>query len=143
MVSISKQEGRAPSSRRAAKIGGQKRPANNHPMATFGALPRHSLLSYSRHCLKYGEAEQGLEAIMAKRAQSPDGSAERTAGWLKIKTAKRQEVLLKHLFPWGSACRGESPLSAALNVFLLACIIGLLSACFTFQARAAGPEDRV
>ena len=63
-------------------------------------LPRHPLLSFSRHRKEFGsrffaEAEkQGLEGIMAKRADSPYRSGERTADWLKIKTAKRQEVVI-------------------------------------------------
>ena len=63
-------------------------------------LPRHPLLSFSRHRKEFGsrffaEAEkQGLEGIMAKRADSPYRSAERTTDWPKIKTAKRQEVVI-------------------------------------------------
>ena len=63
-------------------------------------LPRDKLLSFSRHRKEYGarffaEAEkQGLEGIMAKRADSPYRSGERTGDWLKIKTAKRQEVVI-------------------------------------------------
>jgi bifunctional non-homologous end joining protein LigD len=63
-------------------------------------LPRHPLLSFSRHRKEFGsrffaEAEkQGLEGIMAKRADSPYRSGERTTDWLKIKTAKRQEVVI-------------------------------------------------
>ena len=54
----------------------------------------------SRHRKEFGsrffaEAEkQGLEGIMAKRADSPYRSGERTTDWLKIKTAKRQEVVI-------------------------------------------------
>ena len=63
-------------------------------------LPRHPLLSFSRHRKQFGsrffaEAEkQGLEGIMAKLADSPYRSGERTTDWLKIKTAKRQEVVI-------------------------------------------------
>jgi bifunctional non-homologous end joining protein LigD len=63
-------------------------------------LPRHPLLSFSRHRKEFGskffaEAEkQGLEGTMAKRADSPYRSGERTTDWLKIKTAKRQEVVI-------------------------------------------------
>ena len=63
-------------------------------------LPRQPLLSFSQHRTEFGtkffaEAEkQGLEGIMAKRADSLYRSGERTADWLKIKTAKRQEVVI-------------------------------------------------
>jgi bifunctional non-homologous end joining protein LigD len=63
-------------------------------------LPRHPLLFFSRHRKQYGtkffaEAEKkGLEGIMAKRAQSPYLSGVRSTDWLKIKTAKRQEVVI-------------------------------------------------
>ena len=43
----------------------------------------------------FAEAEQkGLEGLMAKRADSPYTSGGRTSDWLKIKTAKRQEVVI-------------------------------------------------
>ncbi len=63
-------------------------------------LPRQPLLSFSQPRMEFGtkffaEAEkQGLEGIMAKRADSLYRSGERTADWLKIKTAKRQEVVI-------------------------------------------------
>jgi bifunctional non-homologous end joining protein LigD len=63
-------------------------------------LPRHKLVGFSRHRKTFGtkffeEAErQGLEGIMAKRAESTYVSGGRTADWLKIKTAKRQEVVI-------------------------------------------------
>jgi bifunctional non-homologous end joining protein LigD len=63
-------------------------------------LPRHPLLSFSQHRKEFGsqyfaEAEkQGLEGIMAKRADSPYRPGERTTDWLKIKAAKRQEVVI-------------------------------------------------
>jgi bifunctional non-homologous end joining protein LigD len=63
-------------------------------------LPRHPLLAFSQHRKQHGlkffkEAEQGgLEGIMAKRAQSAYRSGARTADWLKIKTARRQEVVI-------------------------------------------------
>ena len=63
-------------------------------------LPRHNLLAFSRHRKTYGmkffdEAERkGLEGIMAKRSDSTYMSGTRTADWLKIKTAKRQEVVI-------------------------------------------------
>ena len=62
-------------------------------------LPRHSLLAFSRHRKQSGtkffrEAEErGLEGIMAKQAQSTYQSGGRTKDWLKIKTARRQEVV--------------------------------------------------
>ena len=63
-------------------------------------LPRHNLLAFSRHRKTYGmkffdEAERkGLEGIMAKRSDSTYVSGTRTADWLKIKTAKRHEVVI-------------------------------------------------
>jgi bifunctional non-homologous end joining protein LigD len=63
-------------------------------------LPRHRLISFSRHRKASGtkffaEAERkGLEGIMATRADSAYASGSRTADWLKIKTAKRQEVVI-------------------------------------------------
>jgi bifunctional non-homologous end joining protein LigD len=63
-------------------------------------LPRHRLIGFSRHRKTFGtkffgEAErQGLEGIMAKRAESIYVSGGRTADWLKLKTAKRQEVVI-------------------------------------------------
>ena len=43
----------------------------------------------------FAEAERkGLEGILAKRADSDYRSGVRTDGWLKIKTSKRQEVVV-------------------------------------------------
>jgi bifunctional non-homologous end joining protein LigD len=63
-------------------------------------LPRHKLIAFSRHRKADGtkffeEAERkGLEGIMAKRAESKYLSGARTDNWLKIKTSKRQEVVI-------------------------------------------------
>jgi len=63
-------------------------------------LPRHSLLAFSQHRKQSGtkffrEAEErGLEGIMAKKPQSTYQSGARTKDWLKIKTARRQEVVI-------------------------------------------------
>jgi len=63
-------------------------------------LPRHKLIAFSRHRKASGtkffdEAERkGLEGIMAKRAESTYRSGSRTDDWLKIKTSKRQEVVI-------------------------------------------------
>jgi bifunctional non-homologous end joining protein LigD len=63
-------------------------------------LPRHELIAFSPHRKTFGtkyfqDAErQGLEGIMAKRAESPYVSGGRSADWLKIKTSKRQEVVI-------------------------------------------------
>jgi bifunctional non-homologous end joining protein LigD len=63
-------------------------------------LPKHSLLSFSEHRPEHGvryfkEAEErGLEGIMAKRANSLYLSGTRSGDWLKIKTARRQEVVI-------------------------------------------------
>jgi bifunctional non-homologous end joining protein LigD len=63
-------------------------------------LPKDPLLTYSDHRPEHGkrvfkEAEKfGLEGIMAKRAESRYLSGARSKDWLKIKTAKRQEVVI-------------------------------------------------
>src|SRR5215213_4956563 len=63
-------------------------------------LPKHKLVAFSRHRATFGtkffkEAERdGLEGIMAKRADSQYLSGVRTDNWLKIKTSKRQEVVI-------------------------------------------------
>ena len=63
-------------------------------------LPRHKLIAFSRHRKATGtkffeEAERkGLEGIMAKRTDSKYVSGGRTDSWLKIKTSKRQEVVI-------------------------------------------------
>jgi bifunctional non-homologous end joining protein LigD len=63
-------------------------------------LPKHKLIAFSRHRSTFGtkffaEADRdGLEGIMAKRANSQYLSGVRTDNWLKIKTSKRQEVVI-------------------------------------------------
>jgi len=63
-------------------------------------LPKHKQIAFSRHRATFGmrffaEAEQkGLEGIMAKLANSKYLSGARTDSWLKIKTSKRQEVVI-------------------------------------------------
>jgi bifunctional non-homologous end joining protein LigD len=63
-------------------------------------LPKHKLIEFSRDRRTFGvkffeEAERkGLEGIMAKRADSPYLSGARTGDWLKIKTSRRQEVVI-------------------------------------------------
>jgi bifunctional non-homologous end joining protein LigD len=63
-------------------------------------LPRNKFVTFSRHRPKLGkkffaEAERrGLEGIMAKRSDSLYLSGARTRDWLKIKTSKRQEVVI-------------------------------------------------
>jgi bifunctional non-homologous end joining protein LigD len=63
-------------------------------------LPRHKLIAFSNHRKGSGtkffaQAElRHLEGIMAKRADSPYASGRRTADWLKVKTAQRQEVVI-------------------------------------------------
>jgi bifunctional non-homologous end joining protein LigD len=62
--------------------------------------PDNPLLAYSEHRPKhgiayFGEAQRkGLEGLIAKRAGSPYRSGERSADWLKIKTARRQEAVI-------------------------------------------------
>src|SRR4051794_6255559 len=63
-------------------------------------LPRHNLLAFSRHRKTDGvkffdeAGRKGLEGIMAKRSDSNYLSGARTTDWLKIKTTKRQEVVI-------------------------------------------------
>jgi bifunctional non-homologous end joining protein LigD len=77
----------------------------NHPLLERkkrlkAILPRDKLIAFSHHRKANGmkffaEAERkGLEGVMAKRADSAYASGSRTADWLKIKTAKRQEVVI-------------------------------------------------
>lgn len=64
------------------------------------ALPKSKLLRYSGHVRQYGKrafhaaARRGLEGIMGKLASSPYRSGTRTRDWVKIKTARRQEVVI-------------------------------------------------
>jgi bifunctional non-homologous end joining protein LigD len=63
-------------------------------------LPKHRLVAFSRHRKTFGTkffeeaGRKGLEGIMAKRASSKYLSGSRTDDWLKIKTSKRQEVVI-------------------------------------------------
>jgi bifunctional non-homologous end joining protein LigD len=63
-------------------------------------LPKHRLVAFSRHRKTFGTkffeeaGRKGLEGIMAKRASSKCLSGARTDDWLKIKTSKRQEVVI-------------------------------------------------
>jgi bifunctional non-homologous end joining protein LigD len=79
-------------------------------------LPRHKLIAFSNHRKGSGtkffaEAElRHLEGIIAKRADSPYASGHRTADWLKVKTAQRQEVVIAGL----TAPRRTRPFFGAL-----------------------------
>jgi bifunctional non-homologous end joining protein LigD len=83
-------------------------------------LPKHKLIAYSRHRKAFGtkfflEAERkGLEGIMAKRADSRYLSGVRTDNWLKIKTSKRQEVVIAGF----TAPRRTRPFFGALTLAL-------------------------
>ena len=83
-------------------------------------LPRHKLVAYSEHRKQMGTKffketeEHGLEGIMAKRADSPYLSGDRTANWLKMKTAKRQEAVIAGYTP----PRGSRPFFGALALAL-------------------------
>jgi bifunctional non-homologous end joining protein LigD len=63
-------------------------------------LPMDRLISFSDHRRRYGKRyfrqadERGLEGLMAKRADSQYLSGARSTDWLKIKTVKRQEVVV-------------------------------------------------
>jgi bifunctional non-homologous end joining protein LigD len=83
-------------------------------------LPRHKLIALSRHRKATGtkffeEAERkGLEGIMAKRVDSKYLSGARTDAWLKIKTSKRQEVVIVGF----TAPRRTRPFFGALTLAL-------------------------
>ena len=78
----------------------RKRPLLERKERLKAILPSDKLIAFSRHREANGtkffaEAERkGLEGIMAKRVDSAYASGSRTADWLKIKTAKRQEVVI-------------------------------------------------
>jgi bifunctional non-homologous end joining protein LigD len=78
----------------------RKQPLLERKKRLKAILPRHKLIAFSGHRKARGgkffaEAERkGLEGIMAKRANSAYASGVRTPDWLKIKTAKRQEVVI-------------------------------------------------
>jgi len=63
-------------------------------------LPKDPLLAFSEHRPEHGKRffkeaqKKGLEGIMAKRAASRYLSGARSKDWLKIKTGKRQEVVI-------------------------------------------------
>jgi ATP-dependent DNA ligase len=90
---------------------------HNGPDLDAGKTPaadaKHKIVAYSTHRLASGtkfleEAEgKGLEGIMAKRADSKYLSGARTDNWLKIKTSKRQEVVIAGF----TAPRGTRPYS--------------------------------
>jgi bifunctional non-homologous end joining protein LigD len=83
-------------------------------------LPKHKLIAFSHHRKTFGtkffdEAERnGLEGIMAKRADSKYLSGARTDNWLKIKTSKRQEVVIAGF----TAPRRTRPFFGALTLAL-------------------------
>lgn len=83
-------------------------------------LPKHRLIGFSRDRKTFGmkffeEAERkGLEGIMAKRADSKYLSGARTGDWLKIKTSKRQEVVIVGF----TAPRRTRPFFGALTLAL-------------------------
>jgi len=78
----------------------RKQPLLERKKRLKAILPRNKLIAFSPHrkvkgTTFFAEAERkGLEGIMAKRADSAYASGRRTADWLKIKTAKRQEVVI-------------------------------------------------
>jgi bifunctional non-homologous end joining protein LigD len=83
-------------------------------------LPRHKLIAFSRHRRAHGTKffegaeRKGLEGIMAKRADSMYLSGARTDNWLKIKTSKRQEVVIAGF----TAPRRTRPFFGALTLAL-------------------------
>jgi bifunctional non-homologous end joining protein LigD len=78
----------------------RKQPLLERKKRLKAILPRDKLIAFSGHRKANGrkffaEAKRkGLEGIMAKRADSAYASGSRTPDWLKIKTAKRQEVVI-------------------------------------------------
>jgi bifunctional non-homologous end joining protein LigD len=83
-------------------------------------LPGHKLIAFSRHRKAEGtkffkQAERkGLEGIMAMRSGSQYLSGARTDNWLKIKTSKRQEVVVTGF----TAPRRTRPFFGALTLAL-------------------------
>ena len=65
-----------------------------------GIIPENSIIRYSDHIAETGKdffelaVAQGLEGIMAKKAESLYHPGVRTQQWLKIKTHRRQEVVI-------------------------------------------------
>lgn len=78
----------------------RKRPLIERKRLLRSILPKSSLLHFSRHVRRSGKdcfrkaQRAGLEGIIAKRADSLYRSGHRSRDWLKIKTAKRQEVVI-------------------------------------------------
>ncbi|WP_407154901.1 non-homologous end-joining DNA ligase [Bradyrhizobium sp. STM 3557] len=78
----------------------RKQPLLERKKRLKAILPRDKLIAFSRHrnangMTFFAEAERkGLEGIMAKRADSVYASGSRSPDWLKIKAAKRQEVVI-------------------------------------------------
>ena len=102
-------------------------------------LPKHKLIAFSRHRKTFGtkffeEAERkGLEGIMAKRADSKYLSGARTDDWLKIKTSKRQEVVIAGF----TAPRRTRPFSARCTLRCAKAMAGAISA---MSARASATK---
>ena len=63
-------------------------------------LPKSAVIRYSKYVRRYGKrafraaARRGLEGIMGKLAGSPYRSGQRTRDWVKIKSGRRQEVVI-------------------------------------------------
>lgn len=77
-------------------------PLEERKAALKEILPKQkkSVIRYSEHVLKNGikyfqaAAKQDLEGVMAKRLDSRYVSGARSKDWLKVKTSKRQEVVI-------------------------------------------------
>ena len=78
----------------------RKQPLLERKKRLKAILPRDKLVAFSAHRKGTGTkffaeaGQKGLEGVMAKRADSAYTSGSRTPDWLKIKTAKRQEVVI-------------------------------------------------
>ena len=78
----------------------RQRPLTERKERLKPIMPKNRLLAYSDHRWTHGTRyfkaaeRRGVEGIMAKRAQSQYLSGARSADWLKIKTVKRQEVVI-------------------------------------------------
>jgi bifunctional non-homologous end joining protein LigD len=98
----------------------RKQPLLERKKRLKAILSRNKLIAFSNHRKADGskfflEAERkGLEGIMAKRADSAYASGSRTSDWLKIKTAKRQEVVIAGF----TAPRRTRPFFGALVIAL-------------------------
>ena len=81
---------------------------------TGGGTVRFSEAFEDGRALMAAAKEQGLEGVVAKRADSPYQPGKRTRDWLKVKTKQRQELIIV------GYTRGEGRRSSTLGALVLA-----------------------